>query len=717
MSKISSRSLIVFVAIAFIFSFFAVSTHAQTWQPPVGAPPENNVAPPIHEGSAGQAKYWNSVAAYSLGSLYNLVEGLLSAFTVADGEGVAATQYCLIPDPQAFEDSGYDFSTLPADACVSDWGQIAGLDGVDGVDGDLDDLYCSVSEQGDAVTIQCPNQDAVTITPSGLPAGGPGSTLWYNSQTSEWEVSNLVRSVDGAPEVNVNDKIFLGFKTIGQQDPASVEIFGSFRYRTPQDPNDPNFYVGKVLGGALNGSVVWQELASLLPGGTSAGQIMYWNQVDGEWNVSTDSGFLEGLGFVANYTNGKKFSYLDNNGSCPEFNTIAIENGFGGILKDLNCTDELRVNTTESKVYVKSLEHNADNERPVCAQNDGELTLCTALSMGDWSATQAGTYEFEVPFGIYEIEVTAIGAGGGGGAGGLGRSLGLIYPQDNNGNFPYADDIMAGGGGGGGGGRGETTIETFSVEPGQVYTVSVGAGGRGGCPDRQSPGTWWGPNYCGDASWNVNGSSPFSGQGESGDTTSFFCANQNECDTGNSLQADGGNGGVLGGTIWSINAAADITTYNILGVLGGGPGSNADGTVTANTGNPGEVYETNPNNEDPDGAIVSCDNSWDFGYLFTYPGGNGGEGSDGASGGAGGPLAIVPQLPTPFPWNGLICEPFTFGFSGHGGNGVTGTISGSGGGGGGGGNSQFPGPAQPTTGYGYGGRGGSGASGAVFISW
>ncbi|MBQ4347291.1 MAG: hypothetical protein IJC39_02450, partial [Firmicutes bacterium] len=74
---------------------------------------------------------------------------------------------------------------------------------------------------------------------------------------------------------------------------------------------------------------------------------------------------------------------------------------------------------------------------------------------------KAGTYSFKVPAGVTEIWVDAAGGGSGG-------SAGITTSSSSD---------LAGAGGGGG----ECVLgKKLSVSPGQVLTITVGAGGAGG---------------------------------------------------------------------------------------------------------------------------------------------------------------------------------------------------------------------------------------------
>jgi hypothetical protein len=81
--------------------------------------------------------------------------------------------------------------------------------------------------------------------------------------------------------------------------------------------------------------------------------------------------------------------------------------------------------------------------------------------------TTPGTYEYTVPAGVTQLFIRVQGAGGGGGHG-VGRTgiVGMFTKQ-----------IAAGGGGGGAGGYRE---EIVSVTPGEILTITVGAGGSPG---------------------------------------------------------------------------------------------------------------------------------------------------------------------------------------------------------------------------------------------
>lgn len=94
-----------------------------------------------------------------------------------------------------------------------------------------------------------------------------------------------------------------------------------------------------------------------------------------------------------------------------------------------------------------------------------------------------GTYYWTVPSGIGNIDAVVI-AGGGGGAGNT-------YGVDDDGNLGPG----AGPGGGGGGGGGLMWRNSLSASAGDILTVVVGAGGRGGTTLNTIPPADGGDSY------------------------------------------------------------------------------------------------------------------------------------------------------------------------------------------------------------------------------
>lgn len=96
--------------------------------------------------------------------------------------------------------------------------------------------------------------------------------------------------------------------------------------------------------------------------------------------------------------------------------------------------------------------------------------IVSALTKNTLSVTRqqrfTGSGSFTVPSGVNTIYVSACAAGGGGGAG-----------ATNSGG----QSSLVGGGGGGGGGAGQSVNkQAYSVNPGDVIPITIGAGGIGG---------------------------------------------------------------------------------------------------------------------------------------------------------------------------------------------------------------------------------------------
>ena len=105
-----------------------------------------------------------------------------------------------------------------------------------------------------------------------------------------------------------------------------------------------------------------------------------------------------------------------------------------------------------------------DNDGTAAANSDARVmtqkAVVTKLAAKTQLFTSSGTYT--VPAGVSTIYISGVAAGGNGGAGGAGSGNSTGY----------------GGGAGGGGGAGDSVVkQPFSVTPGTVLTVTIGAHG------------------------------------------------------------------------------------------------------------------------------------------------------------------------------------------------------------------------------------------------
>jgi hypothetical protein len=183
----------------------------------------------------------------------------------------------------------------------------------------------------------------------------------------------------------------------------------------------------------------------------------------------------------------------------------------------------------------------------------------------------AGTYSWTCPPGITSVNAELYGGGGGGGPGGNANATGNC---------------------GGGGGGGAYLSGGFSVTPGNVYTITVGAGGAGGTV---SGGTDFGvtggnstitfsATTIATAGGGVRGSGHAVGSGGGGGTgtagTGFTATNNNTGGTGGqsgniSGAGSGGGGGGAAGT--TANGTSGTTGSSGTGALGGAGGAGGGG--------------------------------------------------------------------------------------------------------------------------------------------
>jgi hypothetical protein len=201
----------------------------------------------------------------------------------------------------------------------------------------------------------------------------------------------------------------------------------------------------------------------------------------------------------------------------------------------------------------------------------------------------AGSYEFEVPAGVYKIN--AVGAGAGGGS--------------------------TSAGGGGGGLRGQNNI---AVVPGQKITVTVGAPGAPGAPGGSTSFGAYFTAYGGQP-----GSGATGGQGGGGVGGDFGGRGGDGGDGGGTNGGGGGGAGGYGGNGGKGGNASNTATWNGSDGSGGG-GGGGNGIANNGTGGGGGGVGLNGKGENGVGAA---------GGLQSAPGapGSNGVSSVGAAGG------------------------------------------------------------------------------------
>ena len=247
--------------------------------------------------------------------------------------------------------------------------------------------------------------------------------------------------------------------------------------------------------------------------------------------------------------------------------------------------------------------------------------------------TSSGTHNFVVPAGITSVSAVSIGGGGGG-----------AYNMHKNG---------PGAGGGGGG----LSYGTFTVTPGEILTVIVGAGGAGGVFSNNNGGT-------GSYSAIKRSSTILIQGGGGGGAVKFSLGNPSQAGTAGlggtttlGIEVDGGGNGGIGGTGggdgWTGSPAAGggggAGGYSGDGGSGGqnyggggdgaGGGAGGGGSDTSGTGNHGGGVGILGKGSDGSGGSINVSGSPGSGGSGQAYGGGGG----GAKGGPTGPYGTWPS--------------------------------------------------------------------------
>ena len=195
-----------------------------------------------------------------------------------------------------------------------------------------------------------------------------------------------------------------------------------------------------------------------------------------------------------------------------------------------------------------------------------------------YTTVGGGPHTFTVPPGVSAILVEAWGGGGGGG-----------------GSAFYLTNYAGGGGGGGGGGYCKAVI---SVVPGQIFNITVGAGGTRGLGAGTNSGDFA-------THGGAGGNSTFDGTrliavGGSGGTRTTISApssvgnggNGGGCSTtGTAYQAVGGNGGTAAFNYINATSAIGGSGGSAAGGGGGGGGALASGSIPGGGGGGGSKFD------------------------------------------------------------------------------------------------------------------------------
>ena len=304
--------------------------------------------------------------------------------------------------------------------------------------------------------------------------------------------------------------------------------------------------------------------------------------------VTQTSGLTSGSTFPVGTTT-ECWTAIDAAGNTAQccFNIVVTDNQPPVI----TCPSDITVNTDQnscSAVVCYDLPTATDN----CSSN-GTVTFNYTGSDQTWT----------VPAGIGSATVFTFGAGGAGG-GGI-----TTYSLWNN---------------GGAGGGGASAQSTATVNSGDVYTVTIGAGGSGSTGNGTSggtttisgpAGTFWAAGGSGGMGGDSNGGSGAGGNGGSTGTGTVYSGGNGSGGNGSSgVTGTGGGGAGSGGAGTSPSSNCGVTGNGGGGTYPGGNGgydSNC-GFTSANSGTGGNAP----------GGGGSGNNGW----LGGYSGGAGGNG-------------------------------------------------------------------------------------------
>jgi hypothetical protein len=195
-----------------------------------------------------------------------------------------------------------------------------------------------------------------------------------------------------------------------------------------------------------------------------------------------------------------------------------------------------------------------------------------------------GTHSWIVPDCVTEITVQVWGGGGGGGAA-WSRFTSVSNTQNGTGV-----EVCVGAGGGGGGGFAQ---RTYSVIPGQIYTIVVGNGGNGGIINTsltsnqaQNGSTGGSSTFSGPATAGIGVLTATGGTGGGAANASRACSSGCAPDHAGAFGTDGGGGSGSNGTITFTGGngrvgnhcgSSSCNSNDMGGGGGGGAGTNANG--------------------------------------------------------------------------------------------------------------------------------------------
>lgn len=259
---------------------------------------------------------------------------------------------------------------------------------------------------------------------------------------------------------------------------------------------------------------------------------------------------------------------------------------------------------------------------------------------GEITFSSSGTWT--VPAGVTSISVVCVGGGGGGG--------GRAYLSVSTG----ASNVTAAGYGGGGGGGALAYTNNYTVTPGQVIIIGVGAGGKAGTDGAYANSTYAYAGQQGGQSYaQISGGSTIcaanGGSGGQAITAYWSAYTAHALDgtgyggAGGTVATGSGNSGGQGGVSFNGYSTINAANWNAINggdfFVGGGGGGGAGGyTGPGGQGGRGWFYQYDSYN--------SATHNYPIGYQSTVGvATTGTNGTGGGGGGGGASVGILSNIP------------------------------------------------------------------------
>jgi len=415
------RGLIAILTFSIVFGA-NIALAQNTYVPPAGPPQSFNAPAPIHEGVAGQGKWWQlNLPNYTIGALYGAFEGVVSKWVSAD-DGVAATKFCLM-DPSDVEGGGSATGTSFYTA--------------------LDYFPSNIQGGIDQGLLNCIDWESGWDT---MPVGNNnGELLYWNGYDEVWELSNNIRLFNGNLLGLVDGIIRIG--------PGSDLTF-------QQNANCPNESDGSIIRASQIVSPVpgWESLfVGYFRIGCSNGLSLKNLIGDGIEETIVKSipmltatdGIDSKLG-TFNKAKPRPLCYASENFTAEGTTMVGK-----GTLVDCEGANHGSLTFYGPKyMAANALEEN--------------IVLSEGIT-GNLTENEFMSYVWPVPFGVSSVTIKACAGGGGGGGG----APGAPGQDGSRGGKPS-------GGGGGGGGFGRCEVVNANVEDVDSLLIKAGKGGKGG---------------------------------------------------------------------------------------------------------------------------------------------------------------------------------------------------------------------------------------------